>query len=94
MQRLGPAGFAARWQKSAEAHRALCARVRQAFLQRATTTDRVSWRKKLMHSALKMANYSDFDVNGILNTYPLHLMSTAQLSALFREADGAPSRRV
>ena len=47
-----------------------------------------------MHSALKMANYSDFDVNGILNTYPLHLMSTAQLSALFREADGAPSRRV
>ena len=36
-------------------------------------------------------NMSDFDINGVLGTYPLHLFSTAQLSALLAAAK-APQR--
>jgi SAM-dependent methyltransferase len=56
------------------------------FLQRASGTERLSQPKMLLHSALKMMNYSDFDVNGILDTYPLHLLSTAQLQTLVQHA--------
>ena len=66
------------------------------FLLRARTSDRLSWVSAAGHAVLRALNYSVFDANGILDTYPLHLASTGQLQTLFSaafSAAGAPPRR-
>jgi hypothetical protein len=52
-----------------------------------TLNSRNGWR---VYNRLHL-NMSDFDINGVLGTYPLHLFSTAQLSALLAAAK-APQR--
>jgi hypothetical protein len=49
----------------------------------------MSWTRTRLHRLLRKFR-SDFDVNGLLDAYPLHLFSTAQLEQLLRGA-GAPT---
>lgn len=60
-----------------------------AFLHRAGTTAKMSWLTTRLHRILRKFR-SDFDVNSLLDAYPLHLFSTAQLKQLLRGAE-APS---
>ena len=60
------------------------------FLEKAVSANRLSWLRTRLHRVLRRFR-SDFDVNGLLDAYPLHLLSTQQLSVLLAEA-GAPPR--
>ena len=83
-----------RWPAAAPAPPAAFVRLERdaatdAFLQRAASTAKISWFRTRLHRALRKFR-SDFDVNGLLDAYPLHLFSTGQLEQLLRGA-GAPS---
>lgn len=60
------------------------------FLEKAVSANRLSWLRTRLHRVLRRFR-SDFDVNGLLDAYPLHLLSTQQLSVMLAEA-GAPPR--
>jgi 2-polyprenyl-3-methyl-5-hydroxy-6-metoxy-1,4-benzoquinol methylase len=60
------------------------------FLRRADSTAKMSRTRTRLHRLLRKF-FSDFDVNGLLDAYPLHLFSTAQLQQLLRGAGAPPS---
>lgn len=61
------------------------------FVERARTTEKMSWVTTQLHRVLRKFR-SDFDVNGLLGSYPLHLLSTGQLQALLAGAERGPAR--
>ena len=61
-----------------------------AFVERASTTQKIGWLTTRLHRVLRKFQ-SDFDVNGLLNAYPLHLCSTEQLRELLRGAGASAS---
>lgn len=84
-----------RWPAKAPAPRAKFVQLQRdpatdAFLERAGSTAKISWLTTRLHRVLRKFR-SDFDVNGLLDAYPLHLFSTAQLEQLMRGA-GAPPK--
>jgi len=56
------------------------------FARDAATSHRLGWIGTRLHRLLRNWK-SDFDINGMLNSYPLHLLSTEQLRQLLAAAD-------